>query len=145
MDHVAILSRRLKLIPKILSGEKGIESRWYKARFAPWGKIGRGDYVYFRDSGGPVEIKAKVKRVLQFDNFSKEKLDWVIDKYGGVGGICFSSKESAYDFARGKRYYILIFLESVERVNPFDVDKTGFGNATAWMCVGDIDKVKLKK
>lgn len=39
MDHLAIMNPKRKLIPKILSGEKKIESRWYMMRVAPWDKI----------------------------------------------------------------------------------------------------------
>jgi len=42
MDHVAIMKRSWGLIPKILSGEKTIESRWYKKRIPPWNRISKG-------------------------------------------------------------------------------------------------------
>lgn len=51
MHHVAIMKPSWKLIPKILSGEKTIESRWYQTRRAPWNGIAAGDVVYFKDSG----------------------------------------------------------------------------------------------
>ena len=57
------------LIGKIISGEKKIESRWYKSKRSPWGKIEKGDTVYFKDSGEPVSIKAKVKKVISFSDF----------------------------------------------------------------------------
>lgn len=54
MHHIAIMNGPWNLIPKILSGEKTIESRWYRTRRAPWGGIRAGDTVYFKDSGpGP--------------------------------------------------------------------------------------------
>jgi len=52
------------LLPKILTGEKTIESRWYKNKCSPWGKIKRGDVVYFKNSGEPVTIKAEVSKII---------------------------------------------------------------------------------
>ncbi|MEI7477466.1 MAG: hypothetical protein WCJ81_02865 [bacterium] len=39
MDHVAIMKKSRKLIPKIVSGEKTIESRWYQTKRAPWNTV----------------------------------------------------------------------------------------------------------
>lgn len=66
MDHVAIMRKSWGLLPKILSGEKTIESRWYMARYAPWNRIEKGDIVYFKNSGEPVTVKAEVSKVMQF-------------------------------------------------------------------------------
>lgn len=45
MYHIAILAKRRKLLDKILSGEKRIESRWYLTRRTPWGRIAPNDYL----------------------------------------------------------------------------------------------------
>ncbi len=138
MDHIAIMNKSLKLLPKILSGEKKIESRWYVSRFAPWNRIFEGDSVYFKDAGCLVTLKARVSKVLQFENCDFKQ---VIELYGK--DIAFVNPEKAFSWVKGKKYCILIFLEEVSEVEPFDIDKTGFGNACAWLCVGDIEKVKL--
>ncbi len=40
MKHVATMNKRFgDLIPKILSGEKEIESRWSKNKIAPWNRV----------------------------------------------------------------------------------------------------------
>ena len=67
MDHVAIMNPRWRLIPRILSGEKVIESRWYLTRRAPWDRVAAGDTVYFKDAGRPVTARAKVSRVVQLE------------------------------------------------------------------------------
>ena len=73
MEHVAIMKKSWGLIGKIISGEKKIESRWYKSRRSPWGKIKQGDEVYFKDSGEPVSIKAKVAKVISFADLTPKK------------------------------------------------------------------------
>jgi hypothetical protein len=42
----------------------------------------------------------------------------------------------------GKRYLVLIEVRDVVEVEPFPVDKSGFGNMDDWLLVGDINKVK---
>ena len=74
MDHLAIMNASWNLIPKILSGEKSVESRWYKTKRAPWDKIKSGETIYFKNSGGLVIAKATVANVLQFEDLTKEKI-----------------------------------------------------------------------
>ena len=87
MDHVAIMKKSWGLTQKILSGQKKIESRWYKSKFAPWGKIGKGDIVYFKDSGEPISIKAEVEKVISFSDLTPKKVSQILDEYGNDDGI----------------------------------------------------------
>ena len=66
MEHLAIMRKSWGLTDKILTGQKKIESRWYSVKYKPWDSIKEGETVYFKDSGGPVRIKAEVARVMQF-------------------------------------------------------------------------------
>ena len=143
-DHIAIMRSDWNLIPKILAGEKKIESRWYKAKTAPWNNIAQGDTVYFKDAGKPVTAKAEVEKVLQFENYSDTTLREIINQYGGIGGINFvSNPKEVFLWAQERKYCILMFLKNPQRVEPFQIDKNGYGNACAWMCVGDVEKVRI--
>ncbi len=82
MNHVAIINKKPGLIDKILSGEKNIETRWYKNRFAPWDKVKIGDTIYFKDSGGLVRAKANVTKVLQFADLDINKIGELVNRYG---------------------------------------------------------------
>lgn len=115
MDHVAIMNPKLEYIEQIVTGEKKIESRWYKYRRDPWNKIKTGDRVYFKDSGKPVVAVAEVEEVEQFASLEGEK-----------------------------KYCILIHLKNPRRIEPFKIDKRGFGSAIAWLCVGDINRIRLE-
>jgi ASC-1-like (ASCH) protein len=138
MDHIAILDKKRNLLSKIISGEKSVESRWYQTKRTPWHNIKKDDTIYFKDTGEPVTVKARVKDVLFFDDLNKEKVLVILKKYGRQ--ICMETFEytSYYD---KKRYCILIFLQDVQKIKPFDFDKTGFGNACAWMTLKDIKKI----
>ena len=87
MEHVAIMKKSWRLTYKILTGQKKIESRWYKVKYAPWNRIKSGETVYFKDSGEPVTIKAEVKKVIQFSNITPEKVKKILTKYGDADGI----------------------------------------------------------
>lgn len=143
MHHLAIMRKDWKLIEKIVSGEKTIESRWYKAKVAPWNRIAAGDIVWFKDSGMPVSAKAEVESVLQFENYSEEQLRELLGKYHGPGKICFTtSLDEVFSWAKKRKYCILMFLKNPMKVKPFEIDKTGYGTACAWICVDDISRLK---
>ncbi|MBS3056477.1 MAG: ASCH domain-containing protein [Candidatus Aenigmarchaeota archaeon] len=147
MHHVAIMRKSWGLIQKILSGEKTVESRWYKSRYPPWNKISSGDTIYFKDSGEPVSVKAKAIKVLQFDKLTSEKTKEIFDKYGksdlGVGKLTNEIPREIKDYMTNKNYCILVFFDSVEKVEPFEIDKSGFGSMAAWICAGDIRKIRV--
>jgi len=139
MEHLAIMNKSWKLIPKILAGEKTIESRWYKAKFPPWDKIKRGDTVYFKNSGEPVTARAKVSNVIQFENLSPKIITNIVKKYGKA--ICL--QDANYKkWVNGKKYCILIFLKNPEKIQPFNINKAGYGMSAAWITVDNMNKIK---
>ncbi|MBU2503845.1 MAG: hypothetical protein KJ879_02215, partial [Nanoarchaeota archaeon] len=48
-------------------------------------------------------------------------------------------------YVAGKNYCILVFFNKVEKVKPFNIDKTGFGTMSAWITVDNINKLKEPK
>lgn len=149
MDHIAILRKSNfkksdNVLGDILAGRKTIESRWYVHKVAPWDKIFAGYIVYFKESGCPVTAKAYVSKVLQFDALTADKVHEIISDYGKQIAPNLP-KEKFFLWVENhmdKKYCILIFLEDVRKIQPFDIDKTGFGSASAWLCVGNIDRVR---
>lgn len=134
MDHIAIMNSKIASIDDILSGKKTIESRWSNNKVAPWGKVHTGDVVYFKNSGGPVIAKAKVARVRQFENLDRDRVREILDKYGGRNGIGVTSYDKTLEWAKDKRYCVLIWLKNPQKVSPFEINKSGFGSAAAWLC-----------
>jgi len=139
MDHVAIMNPPW-FIDKILAGEKRIETRWYKTRRCPWGKVGKGDIVWFKESGGPVRAKAVVSKV---EHFSLPETDVrkLVLKYAPRGMAYFRDPEKTIEKATGKKYAIFMWLESPEAVRPFSIDKRGFGSGAAWLCVDNMEMI----
>jgi ASC-1-like (ASCH) protein len=138
MDHVAIMKREWRLIEKILSGQKTVESRWYMTKRAPWGRVYKGDTIYFKDSGRLVTAMAKVAKVETYELDPREVMR-ISERYSAAIGV---DQAGLVKRNKNKRYCILIFLEKPTSIKPFEIDKSGFGNANAWLCVGNISSVK---
>ncbi len=130
------------LIGKIISGEKKIESRWYKSKRSPWGKIEKGDTVYFKDSGEPVSIKAEVKKVISFSDLTPQKVSQILNKYGKDIGIGKSKILEFVELFKNKKYCLLIFLKNPQKIKPFEINKAGFGAMSAWLTTEDIAERK---
>ena len=143
MDHPAIMKKSWGLLPKILSGAKSIESRWYINKSAPWGKIVAGDMVYFKNSGHPVTVKAKVFKVLQFSALTPQRVGDLLRKYGQKDGLLPSQIPQFHQLFKNKRYCLLIFLKNPRPIPPFNISKSGFGAMSAWISVTDINQIKL--
>ena len=143
--HVAIMRRSWGLLEKILSGEKTIESRWYMQKSEPWESIDAGDIIYFKNSGAPVTLSASVDKVLQFERLNPKKVREILERFGAKDGLDVGEIERYFYYFKHKHYCILIFLKDIQKVEPFDIDKTGFGARAAWITVDDIDKIKKIK
>ena len=125
MHHVAIMKKNWKLIPKILSGEKTIESRWYKNRIAPWNKVKKHDTIFFKNSGEPIIAAATVSEVLQFENLNQPQFQKIMRKYADK--ICLNTREYN-EYFKSKNYAILIFLKDPRKIDkPIHIDKKGYG------------------
>jgi len=143
MQHLAIMQKSWGLLPKIVSGGKTIESRWYLNKSAPWGKVKVGDTIYFKNSGESVATRATVNHVLQFADLTPTKVQSLLDEYGGADGIEPKDIPTYYERFKDKRYCILIFLRHVQLVEPFNIDKSGFGAQAAWVTASSIEALRI--
>jgi len=130
------MNPRWGMIEKILLGEKTAESRWLVHKSAPWLKVFAGDEIYFKASGGQVIALAEVEKVEYIDELTKEKSARIIKEHGR--DICLKAAPEE------KNYCVLMWLKNPRSVEPFRINKKGFGSAAAWLCVGDIEKVRVR-
>jgi len=140
MEHLAILSKNRRILDKILSGEKTIESRWYKFRKTPYKNISKGDTIYFKESGCPVTAKAKVAGTIFFDNLDKSKIKQILGTYGKQIGI---DSHHASEYSE-KNFCTLILIEDVRKIEPFEINKKGYGLMAAWITLPDITSIKRR-
>lgn len=143
MDHLAIMKKSWNLTDKILSGQKIIESRWYKNKYTPWDKIKIGEVIYFKNSGEPVTIRSSVKNILQFSDLNHNKVNEILKKYGKDDGIEKENIKKFYDLFKDKKYCMLIFLKNPKKIKPFNINKKGFGTMSAWITVESINLIKV--
>lgn len=142
MTHIAIMQKSWKLIPQILNGKKTVESRWYKNKVAPWGKIKTGDTVYFKNTGEKVSAKAQISTVEQFENIDEVKRLEILRKYALADLGSNEISQAVNDYTLNKNYCLIIHLKNPQTVKPFAISKKGFGAMSAWICVEDIEQVK---
>lgn len=138
MEHVAILSKESRLLQKIISGEKTIESRWYKHRKAPFRSISAGDVVYFKESGEPVCAKAVVEKAIFHESLTPKDAKAILAEYCDRLGVGMGYLGQVKD----KKLCTLVFLRDAEEIAPFEISKKGYGLMSAWITVNDIGQVK---
>jgi ASC-1-like (ASCH) protein len=142
MEHIAIMKKSWGLTKKILSGEKKIESRWYKFKCAPWNKVKAGEIIYFKDSGEPVTIKAEVDKVIQYSDLTPKKVKEILCQYGLADGLGIDRVPEFFEMFKDKKYCILIFLRNPQKIESFDIDKFGFGAMSAWISIDNVCNIK---
>ncbi|MBI1978978.1 MAG: ASCH domain-containing protein [Candidatus Aenigmarchaeota archaeon] len=140
MEHLAIMRKSWKLTEKILTGQKTIESRWYKTRYTPWDRIKSGENIYFKNSGEPVQIKAEVKKIIQFSDLTREKVKMILSKYAEQDGINREDVPKFFEMFKEKKYCILIFLKMIQKIKPFEINKTGFGSMSSWITINSAHR-----
>jgi ASC-1-like (ASCH) protein len=142
MDHVAIMNKKKKFLEKIASGEKTIESRWYVNRVSPWNKIKKGENIWFKNSGEKVTMKARVNKVIQFDNLTPDKIFRILEMYGKRIGFEENKYKSWAETSTKKNYCVLVFISNPKFVKSFEINKQGFGISTAWISIEDINTIR---
>ncbi|MBU2592413.1 MAG: ASCH domain-containing protein [Patescibacteria group bacterium] len=140
--HVAIMRKSWGLTQKILTGEKTVESRWYINKYRPWDQISTGETIYFKDSGEPVTVKAEVNKVEQYADLDQAKREWLLKKYSVSDLGTKEIMPQILEYIKNKRYCIIIHLRNPKEVDPFEIDKSGFGAMASWLTVDRIEEVK---
>lgn len=143
MHHVAIMKKSWGLIPKILTGEKSIESRWYKTRRPPWGIIKTGDTLFLKNGGELVTATATVSAVHQFEIETVRDAEKIIQKFGKQ--LCLV-EPTPKKWGSLPRYCVLMELKNPKKVGePFEINKKGFGAPAAWLTVKNIQEIKIRQ
>lgn len=143
MDHVAIMKRSWGMVPKILSGEKKIESRWSLKKSSPWGKVREGDKIYFKNCGEPVTATAQIDKVITFANLTPKKVKEILKRFGKDDGIEKNRLTDFFNLFKDKKYCLLIFLKNPQKITPFEINKKGFGAMAAWLTTEKIEDIVI--
>ena len=142
MDHIVYLDYKAKELDNLISGEKTMIIRGATGRKLPYGRVFKGDMLYFIENKGDglVKAKARVKDVFNSEQLTKKVSEELVNQNQNK---LFLDSGLIKRFS-GKRYIVLITIESFQKLDPFKIDRSEYGNMDDWLPVEDINKVKIK-
>lgn len=141
MDHVVYVDAKANELEKLLDGSKTMIIRGATGRKMPHGRVNKGDILYLINNNAEGDIKAKaiVASVFNSDKLDKEESAALVTK--NQNSLQLSDKQ--FQKWAGKRYLVLIEVTGIEKVTPFAIDKSNYGNMDDWLPVENIDSVKM--
>jgi len=140
MDHVVYLDASARELDLLLDQKKSMIIRGAAGRKMPYGRVNKGDVLYFinNNAEGLVLAKAQVVSVINSEKLTEEEAARLIDEHHGKLQL---SKKQHQRWA-GKRYLVLVEIGGVEKVEPFRIDKSNYGNMDDWLLVEQIERVR---
>jgi hypothetical protein len=142
MDHVVYLDAKSNEFEKLLDGSKTMIIRGATGRKLPYGRVNKGDVLYFinNNAEGVVRAKALVASVYNSDKMDPEESIALVKE--NQEKLVLSDKQ--FQKWAGKRYLVLIEVSGFNEVDSFPIDKSGYGNMDDWLPVENIESVKIK-
>lgn len=141
MDHIVYVDAKASELEKLLDGTKTTIIRGAAGRKMPYGRVNPGDVLYLinNNAEGLIRAKAKVKNVFNSEMMTKEdSIQLLSDNQEKLQLTPHQKKRWA-----GKRYLVLIEVSEASEIEPFSIDKSGYGNMDDWLPVEDIRQVKI--
>ena len=125
-EHVAIV--HAWVARALLDGTKTIESRFGRDKRPPFGRIAKGDTVYFRVAGGGYAVRAVVTRVQHFEDLSPKRVAELESRHrSAIGG-----DDAYWASARQARCGTLVHLRRCEAVDHGPELDRQRGDRRAW-------------
>ena len=142
MDHVVYLDAKSNEFEKLLDGSKTMIIRGATGRKLPYGRVDKGDVLYFinNNAEGVVKAKAVVSSVINSEKMNSEASIELVEEYQQK--LLLSDKQ--FQKWAGKRYLVLIEVDGFKEVDSFPIDKSNYGNMDDWLPVENIESVKFK-
>ena len=141
MDHVVYIDAKERELDKILAGEKTMIIRGAAGRKLPHGRVYQGDVLWFVENrgNGLVRCRADVKHVINSEKLSEQESLELIMNHQPM--LCLSPNQIKR--WGGKRYLVLIEIENMQEVTPFEIDRSNYGNMDDWLPAEDIRSIKV--
>lgn len=140
MDNIVYLDYKARELDNLISGEKTMIIRGATGRKLPYGRVFKGDVLYFIENkgDGQVKAKAKVKDVFNSEQLTKSESEELVKTNQNK----LLLDPGLVQRFSGKRYIVLITIESFQKLDPFKIDRSAYGNMDDWLPVENIDNVK---
>ncbi|MBC8376830.1 MAG: hypothetical protein H8E26_12355 [FCB group bacterium] len=141
MDHVVYLDAKANELELLLSKQKSMLIRGAAGRKMPHGRVFAGDVLYLinNNAEGLILARVDVKSVINSEKMSREESIALVDSHANQ--LSLSKKQ--YDRWAGKRYLVLIEIDQITELDPFPIDKSGYGNMDDWLPVENIEKLRI--
>ncbi len=142
MDHVVYTDAKAKEIDSLIDKSKTMIIRGATGRKLPHGRVNIWDILYFINNDALWKIKAKwiVNFVFNSEKMTEDESKKLVND--NQNKLQLTPKQ--YERWAWKRYIVLIWIDKIEEINPFFIDKSEIGNMDDWLPVEDINKVKIK-
>jgi hypothetical protein len=139
MDHVVYVDAKSKELEKLIDGTKSMVIRGATGRKLPYGRVSAGDILYFINNNGEGFVRAKsvVKSVLNSEKMEKETSVQLVEN--NQEKLQLDSKQ--FKKWAGKRYLVLIEVETTAEIESFKIDRSNYGNMDDWLPVENISNV----
>ena len=141
MDHVVYLDAKAGEFAKIMQGDKTMIIRGAAGRKLPYGRVFENDMLYLieNDGSGLVKAKARVSQVIQSEKMSKEESIKMIETFQDQLDL------TSTQFKRwaGKRYLVFVEIQDATYLEPFQINKSDYGNMDDWLPVEKISRVQV--
>ena len=79
---------------------------------------------------------------MQFTDLTPKRVEQILNEYGDDDGLEKEKIPEFFNRFKNKKYCILIFLKNPQEIKPFNINKAGFGAMSAWITVGDINRIR---
>ncbi len=141
MDHIVYVDTRARELERLLIGDKCMLVRGAEARKVPYGRVNKGDVLYFIRNNAEGEIKARacVVGVYNSESMTREQSVDLILRYQ----IKLQLTPGQIKRWAGKRYLVLIEVDGIQRLDPFRIDCSSYNYVYDWLPVGDIAGVMV--
>ena len=139
-DHVVYLDAKANEFESLVGKKKSMIIRGATGRKLPYGRVEKGDILYFinNNAEGKVKAKAIVFSVLNSEKMEKDESISLVKK--NQSKLQLTDKQ--FTKWAGKRYIVLIEIKDFKEISPFEIDKYGYGNMDDWLPVGKVSDVK---
>lgn len=139
MDHVVYLDAKANELESLLSGKKKMIIRGATGRKLPYGRVNINDNLYFINNNGKGEVLAiaQVKSVLNSERLTEQESINLVNK--NQKNLLLTDKQ--FTKWAGRRYIVLVEVENVKEIKPFQIDKSNYSNMDDWLLVEKIDNV----
>ncbi|WP_432663693.1 hypothetical protein R9X47_24300 [Wukongibacter baidiensis] len=137
MEHLVYTDKKAKVLSRILDGTKTMIIRGAAGRKLPYGRVFKGETLYFIENNGSGLIKAKatVTSVFNSEKMTEEQSKLLVSENQDK----LQLTNAQIKRWAGKKYLCLVEISNVEEIEPLDLDRQR--NMDDWITVEDIKSI----